>query len=72
MKKLRLILERLETGEKIKGFPLSITDIRTLRGIYNNLMENKKASFISANCFLVINCCPLKVKEEGIGWIVTI
>lgn len=71
MKNLRLLLERIESGEKIKNFSLSLNDIRVLQDIYNDLKENKQAEFINANCYNILrSCIGLTVKEKGIGWVV--
>lgn len=59
-------VNKLLNGEKIKGFNLSVYDIRELVNVLENL-KNKPA-FINSNVKKFCDKYSIKVCKCGIGW----
>lgn len=59
-------VNKLLNGEKIKGFNLSIYDIRTLVDVLENLKN--KPEFINGNVKKFCDKYDIKICECGIGW----
>lgn len=59
-------VNKLLNGEKIKGFNLSIYDIRTLVDVLENLKS--KPEFINGNVKKFCDKYGIKVCGCGIGW----
>ena len=65
---LRNTLQKLVKGEKVPGWNLSVHDIQELVRIYNELIEDRKSSFINGHCHNVLTLCNITVKTKGVGW----
>lgn len=68
MEKLRVYLEKLFNGEKIKGFNLSPMEIYILRDIYNDVANKESSTFLNSNIKEVLDSCGIKTKVCGVGW----
>ena len=68
MKKLRELLQRLMNGEKVRGLDLSALDIGECVMVYNQMLRNRKPSFINGNVKEVLDKCGIETKTEGVGW----
>ena len=68
MKKLRELLQRLMNGEKVRGLDLSALDISECVMVYNEMLRNRKPSFINGNVKEVLDKCGIETKTEGVGW----
>ena len=68
MKKFRELLQKILRGEKVRGLDLSIYDIDECVRVYNEIIDNKKPSFINGKAKEVLDKCGIETKIEGIGW----
>lgn len=68
MKKFRELLQKLLNGEKVRGLDLSLYDIDVCVRIYNEMIDNKKPSFINGKVKEVLDKCGIETTTEGIGW----
>lgn len=68
MKQLRLILEKLTDGQKVRGLSLSLSDIQELIRIYNSKVRGEEPEFINGRVKDVLDSCKIKTVACGIGW----
>ncbi len=68
MKKLRTYIETWINGQKVRGINVSLYDIQECVRIYNNMMQNKKPSFINGKVKEILDKCGIQTKVKRIGW----
>lgn len=68
MKKLKRYLIRWQSGEKIRGITVSLSDITELYRIYSMIILGEKPDFINGKVKEILDKCKIKTVEEGIGW----
>jgi hypothetical protein len=72
MDKLKKIVNELQIIGSANKYGLSLYDIGELITIYEELEEKAESKTIIESCIPILKKCKLKIKKEGIGWIIGI
>lgn len=68
MKKLKKYLIIWQSGEKVRGIAVSLSDITELYRIYSMIILGDKPEFINGNVKNILDKCGIKTVQKGIGW----